>query len=121
MLNHLANIRFMGSTNFSQKAFDKIEHAADEPIFPKHANPGTKRCCIGLDHTKCAVKTPGEKEDEEEVVGIPEPLKVFPTGFFEGCKCHCHEDDKHDVASCSWAGTEVDEKEALDASAGGHC
>jgi hypothetical protein len=115
VLNDFTDVRFMCPTDLSKKTFGKVEYAADEPVLPKDADAGTKWWGIGFDHAECTVETPGEEEDEHEMVRVPEPLIVFATGFLEGCEGHGHETDEHHVASRAGTGAKIDEKKSFDA------
>ena len=49
-------------------------------------------------------------------MNVPEPFKVFATGFFNCSEDHGHEGDEHDVACCTRAGAEVGKEPPFDAS-----
>lgn len=44
----------------------------------------TVRRPVGLDHAEHAVQLPVDEEDDEEMVGVPEPLEVRTTTLLDG-------------------------------------
>lgn len=71
MLNYLADICFMLSTNFPHSSLSEIEQTPDHPEFPENTNTIAERRAIWLDHTEGAMERPEEEEYEKEMVRIP--------------------------------------------------
>ncbi len=69
--------------------------------------PGAERRAVGLDHAEHTVELPADEEDDEEVVGIPEALKVVPAPLLHSKPDHNAEDDGHDPASEAGSGGKV--------------
>ena len=73
--------------------------------------PGAVRRAVGFDHTEHTVELPADEEDDEEVVGIPERLKVGPAPLLYGIVDHDTEAGGHDPASEAGSGGKVGVKE----------
>lgn len=65
------------------------------------------------------MELPVDEEDDEEVVGVPEPLKVGPAAFLERKPDHHAERDGHDPARRTGTGEEVCTEEDGDPGEGG--
>ena len=62
---------------------------------------------VGLDHAEHAVELPVDEEDEEQMVRVPEALKVRPTLLLRRKPDHGPQGEPHDPSSDSGAGCEV--------------
>ncbi len=58
---------------------------------------------------------PEHKEDDEEMVGIPEAFEVSTAGLLGGSDNHDHESREHDVARKAGSGCKVSQQECFDA------
>lgn len=67
------------------------------------------------DHAEHAVELPADEEDDEEVVGVPEPLKVGTAALLDGEPHHGAQSNPHDPSGSTWTGEEVGLKEQDDA------
>lgn len=88
---------------------------------PKHANViiTAEGWPIRGNHAEHAVKLPVDEEYDEQMMGVPEPLKVRTTPFFRGIEYQdeqtCDHDPSGDAGTCG----KVDGKEGTDALACG--
>jgi hypothetical protein len=81
---------------------------------PKDANrvPGAVWRAIGLDHAEHAMELPADEKDDEEMVGVPETLKVGAPLLLAGEEDHDGKGGGHDPASEAGPGGEVDIEES---------
>ena len=81
--------------------------------YPEDTNrvPGAERRTVGLDHAEHTVQLPVEEEDEEQVVRVPEALKVRATRFLSSVPSHDDKRSGHDPASDTGTGGEVGDEE----------
>jgi hypothetical protein len=70
---------------------------------------------VGLDHAEHAMQLPVDEEDNEEMVGVPESLKVLSSLFLSGSPSHSTESNPHDPTSDSGSGLNAEQEEVLDA------
>lgn len=80
---------------------------------------GAIRWPVRLDHTEHAVKLPADEKDDEEVVRVPEPLKVCATPLLEGKEDHGKQAGGHDPPSSTWTSGKVRCQESNDTLTGG--
>lgn len=71
-----------------------------------------------LDHAKHAVKLPVDEEDDEEVVSVPESLKVLLLVLVERGPDHSRQTQNHDPACRGWADEEEHVKISQDSAFG---
>jgi hypothetical protein len=69
--------------------------------YPEEANsiPGTIRGPIRLDHAKHPMKLPADEEGDEQVVGVPKPLKMCTAATLHREPDHYCKACSHDPAS----------------------
>lgn len=65
MLDHLADICLVFSTNFPHSPLAEVEETSDHPKLPENTNPITERRAIWFDHTEGAVEGPKEEKYEK--------------------------------------------------------
>lgn len=61
-----------------------------------------------------SVQLPVDKEDDEEVVGVPEPFKVCTTLGLSGCPSHGTETSPHNPTSDGRTSLNTSKEESLD-------
>lgn len=61
------------------------------------------------------MKLPADEEDDEEVVGVPEPLEISTTAFLHREPDHDAQNDGHDPSGGTWTGEEIGFEEEDDA------
>lgn len=107
----------MSATDLTSDTLSKINVSTIGPVLPEHTDScGTNTDTVGseirLDHAEGSVDGPEKEEDNEQVVGVPEPLEVCATHLLNGCSHHRHERDEHDVARPAGTGNKVGKKPA---------
>ena len=87
----------------------KRRHARVKTAYPKYTNvvPGAVWRSVRLDHAKHTVKLPQDEEHDEQMVRVPESLKVDPTLSFSGKEKHNGEAKGHQPSSDTRTGREV--------------
>lgn len=98
VLDNLGNVRLVSSTNLPHHSFQQVDESAPHPILIEDTRTEAEGRCICLDHTECTMDGPENEEHDEEVMGVPEPLKVDPLEPVHGCDDHRHKCSEHDVA-----------------------
>lgn len=76
--------------------------------------PRTVRRAVGFDHAEHTMELPADEEDNEEVVGIPEVLKVGPPALLPSKEDYDAERGSHDPASSAGPSGEVGIEEGDD-------
>ena len=120
----------MAGSDFTENSFGDPNHTTDEPIAlhsrsirthppeqkrrKKNTDPKDTdrveravRGPVGLDHTEHAVKLPVDEEDDEQMVGVPEALKVGPAPLLDRKPDHDSQREPHDPTGDTRAGCEV--------------
>ena len=98
VLNDLGNEGLVTPANFSRHPFGQVDKTTIHPVLPEDADSTTERSGVGFDHAEGAVDRPEDKENNEEVVGVPESLEIGPPCFLDRGEDHGHEGKEHDVA-----------------------
>lgn len=65
MLDDLRDISLVTSTDFSQDTLEKVDRSSVHPIEPEYTYAVAKGREIRLDHAKCAMHGPENKEYDE--------------------------------------------------------
>lgn len=107
MLNDLRDVRLVSSTDFARHSFSQICESTIHPVFPENTNAIAEGCKVGLDHAECAVDGPEDEEDDKEVMGVPEALKVGTARFLRRCERNRHKRKQHDISTPTRSSGEV--------------
>jgi len=80
-----------------------------EKTDPKDTNGVVRavRRPVGLDHTEHAVELPVDEEDDEQMVRVPEALKVGPAPLLDRKPDYNPQGEPHDPSSDPRTGCEV--------------
>jgi hypothetical protein len=81
--------------------------------YPENTN-GIERTIRGpvrLDHAEHTMELPAHKENDEEMMRVPEALKMSATAFLNGKKYHNAKTGSHDPSSHSRSGSEIGSEE----------
>lgn len=105
---------------FAQDALSNPDNSANEPVTPKHANVVERavRGPVGLDHAPHAMELPADEKDDEQMVAVPEFLKVGTATLFHGKEYDQEKTSGHDPACDAWSRGEVGQSECADLSRG---
>ncbi len=81
--------------------------------YPEHTNvvERTERRSVRLDHAEHAMELPADKEDNKEVVGIPEPLEVSTAPLFPREENHDTQSQCHNPTGKTRTGCKVGSEE----------
>lgn len=112
MLNDLGNVGLVSATNFTSDALAEVGKSTVHPVLPEHTDAVAKGRKVGLDHAEGAVNGPEDEEDDEQVVGVPEALKVRTPRLLRSCECDRHQSHEHDISTPARASREVGQDEA---------
>jgi hypothetical protein len=91
VLDDLGNVRLVSATNFTSDALSQVRKSTVHPVLPKNTDSIAEWCEVGLNHAKGSVDGPEHEEDDEEVVRVPETLKICTSRAFCGCKGDRHQ------------------------------
>jgi len=121
VLDDLVDMGAVTRANFAKDALENPDNATNEPVAPEDTDGvgGTVGGPVGLDHAEHAMELPVDEEHDEEVVGVPEPLKVSAPSLLHGEPHHDTECCGHDPSRQTWAGDEVCSHKGPDPLAGG--
>ena len=142
VLNNLVNVGPVTRADFPKDTLEDPNDTADEPVtlrafrivsshvhiaqervqtHPEDTNRVVRavRRPVRLDHAEHTVELPVDEEHDEEVVGVPEPLKVGAATLLDGKPNHDTERSSHDPAGNTGAGDEVCGEEGDDHLASG--
>ena len=114
VLHDFANERLVPASDLAEDTFKQIDESAVHPVRPKDAAAIAKGRDVCLDHAERAVDGPENEENDEEVMQIPEALKIGTTRFLNRCTEDDHQRCEHNVARPARPGCEVCSKEALE-------
>ena len=112
MLNDLGNVCLVSSSNLTGNTLTQVGKSPVHPIFPEDANTIAKGGKVGFDHAKSTMDGPEHKEDDEQVVGVPEPLELCSSWLLSSGPSHGRECDQHDISRPSRACGEIGKHEA---------
>ncbi len=115
MLHHFGDVRPMAASHFPSNTFEEVDEPAIHPVLPEGTRSGTEWREVGFDHAKCAMNRPEDEKDDEEVVRVPEALKVGPAAFLYRCGDHGTECEQHDVSGPARACSEIKLEETSEA------
>lgn len=115
MLDHLRNECRMSSPYLPQDSLEQVEEASIHPELPEHTNARAEGCSVRFDHAESAVNGPEDKENCEQMMGVPESLKIRASSFLEGCEKHGHEGEEHDISGPARASLEICKQPSLKA------
>lgn len=93
----------MAPSYFTSDSFGEVDEASNHPVLVEHADAVAVWFPVVLDHTELAMDGPEDEEDDEEMVGVPESLKVCSARFLDRCHDHCHERSEHNIPGPSRA------------------
>ena len=114
MLNDFRNKRLVSPSNLPRDAFAKIRKSTQHPVLPENANAVAEGLKVGPDHTEGSVDGPEDKKYNEQVVGVPESLKVGPSRLLHGGKHDSHERNQHNVSAPSGPRQQIRANEAFE-------
>jgi hypothetical protein len=112
MLNDLGDVRLVASTDFTRNALTEVGESTVHPVLPENTNAIAEGRKIGLDHAEGTVNGPEDEEDDEEVMRVPEALKVSSACVLGGCECNCVQSDEHDISTPARSSRKVGQDEA---------
>ncbi len=99
MLNDLGNVGFVSSTDLTSDTLGQVGESTPHPVLPEDTDTSAEGRKVRLDHAESSVNGPEDEEDDEEMMGIPEALKVGTTSILHGGDGNSHQSDKHDVST----------------------
>jgi len=112
MLNDFGDVCFMSATDLASDAFSQVRESTIHPVFPEDTDAVAEWRKVGFDHAEGAMDGPEDEEDNEEVVHVPEALKVCAPCLFHCREHHGHQRNQHDVSTPSGTRSKVGENEA---------
>lgn len=112
MLDDFRDVRFVSSSDLTRNALRQICESTVHPVLPEDTNTVAKRSEVGQNHTERSVDGPEKEENNEEVVGVPEALKVCTSSLLCCCECDGHQCYQHDIAAPTGTCCEVCQKKA---------
>jgi hypothetical protein len=112
MLNDLGNVRLVPSTDLARDALSQVCESTIHPVLPEDTNAVAVWRKIGLDHAESAMDGPEDEEDNEEMVRVPEALKVCPSRLLCCCQRNRHQCEEHDVSTPAGACCKVGKNKA---------
>jgi hypothetical protein len=97
VLNNLVDVGDVAGADFTKDTLKDPDDTTNEPVAPENSDgiEGTERRPIRLDHAEHAMQLPKDEEDDEKVVGVPEPLEVGTAFLLEGKPDHGTKDYPH--------------------------
>ena len=98
VLDDFRDVRLVSSADFPHHSLDQVDEPAPHPVLVEDARTKAERLCICLDHAESSMDGPENEEDDEEVMGVPESLKVDTLESVHRCDDHGHQCSEHDVA-----------------------
>jgi hypothetical protein len=102
----------MPRPNFAEDSLPDEDDSTRKPVTPEDTNRIERALVagIGFYHAEHAVKLPGDEEQDEQVMSIPELLKVArgTAAFLPGKENHDAKEEPHEPPSQSRASGEVD-------------
>lgn len=111
VLNNLGNVRLVSAPDLTGDTLTQVCKSSIHPVLPEDGNTSAKGRKVGRNHAESTVDGPEQEEDDEEVVHVPETLKVCTTRTFGRRECNSHQTNQHDVATPAGTGGEVGENE----------
>lgn len=115
MLNNFADEGLVSAPNLAKDTFQKIEESAIHPIGPEDPGSVTKGRDVRLDHAEGAVNGPENEENNEEMMQVPESLKIGTTWFFNRRCEDDHQRCEHDVARPAGPSCKIGSEKAFEA------
>jgi hypothetical protein len=112
VLDDLGNVRLVSATNFASDTLSQVRESTVHPVLPENTDTITEWRKVGLNHAKGSVDGPEDEEDDEEVMRVPETLKVRTARSFGSGKSDCHQGKEHDVTAPSRTGGKIGQNEA---------
>lgn len=82
MLNDLRDIRLVSPSYFTRNALSQVRESTIHPILPEDTDTVAKWRKVGFDHAESTMDGPEDEEHDEEVMRVPEALKVRPSRLF---------------------------------------
>jgi len=104
----------VSASDFPQGPFKQIDKSTIHPVLPENANASAEWRNIWFDHTESSMNRPKDKEDDEQVVCVPESFKVCSARLLDGCEEHGHEGEEHDISRPSGTCGKVCEQPSLE-------
>lgn len=99
MLNDLGNVRLVSSSNLTRDTFSKIRKSTIHPVLPEDTDAVAKGRKVGLNHTESSMDRPEDKEDDEQVMCIPETLEVGTARLLSSRQGNSHQGDQHHIST----------------------
>jgi hypothetical protein len=93
VLNDLGDVCLVSSTDLTRNTLTEVCESTVHPVLPEDTDTIAKGRKVGLDHAEGTVDGPEDEEDDEEVVSVPEALKVGSSRLLCGCECDCVQGD----------------------------
>lgn len=115
MLDDLGHESLVPASNFSCDSLGQVEETTVHPVFPKHTGTGAEWRKVLRNHAEFTVDGPENKENDKEMVAVPEALEVGSSLLLNGSPHHPAEGDEHDISRPAGSGDEVSEDESHEA------
>jgi hypothetical protein len=112
MLNDLGNVRLVASSDLTRNTLTEVGESTVHPVLPENTDTIAEGCKVGLDHAEGTVNGPEDEEDDEEVMRVPEALKVGSACVLGSCESDCRQSDEHDVSTPARSSSKVGQDEA---------
>lgn len=120
VLDDLGDVRLVLAADLSGDPLGEVDEATVHPVLPKDTN--SRRADgdaeggeVRLDHAESAVDGPENKEDDEQVVRVPEALEIGAARLFDRGGYHGHECSEHHVAGPARSCNKVGKQPAFEA------
>lgn len=101
----------MPSPDLTRDTLSEVRESTVHPVLPEDTDTVAERRKVGLNHAKGSVDRPEDEEDDEEVVHVPETLKVCATSLFRCRDRNRHQTDQHDITTPTGTSSKVGEDE----------
>lgn len=102
MLHDFGDVCLVLAADFTGNTLGQVNEATVHPVLPedtygRRADRDAEGGEVRLDHAERSMDRPENEEDNEEVMSVPEALKVGASRLFERGEYHSHERGEHHV------------------------